>query len=33
MKTITKKIYAKPTLTKQHTLAAITAADSSKPIT
>jgi hypothetical protein len=33
MKTITKKIYAKPTLTKQQTLAAITAADSSKPIT
>ena len=30
MKTITKKIYAKPTLTKQQTLAAITAADGSK---
>ena len=32
MKTITKKAYVKPTVTKQQTLAAITAADgSTKP--
>ena len=31
MKTTAKKTYAKPTLTKQQTLAVITAATSSKP--
>ncbi len=32
MKTTAKKTYAKPTLTKQRTLAAITAVPSSKPV-
>jgi len=31
--TATKKTYVKPTLTKQQTLAAITAVTSSKPVT
>jgi hypothetical protein len=32
MKTIAKKTYVKPTVTKQQTLAAITAVDASKPV-